>query len=362
MRCKHCGSACAEALPDELTTDEALEAIRQMADIGLKWVTLSGGEPLTRKDLPLLVKALSDSGVAPNIITNGWLITPALAKELVESGLALIAISVDGTPEIHDRIRRPGSFERLARSFAILRESGARRGAVTTVSKENVSVLPGMKKLLAGLGVSLWQVQLGLPMGNFASRHEWLLDPEQVDEVLDFCLHTNKEGGIVMYPADCLGYYGRGEVEARKIAFKNPDIGLWDGCNAGLRSFGLLHNGDVLGCTSIRQKEYIEGNLRERSLRSIWEDPASFAWRRALRKEQLGGSCASCKYGSKCLGGCANTRLTVNGSIYSENQFCSYNVALKKGDKEALERDFVEYNEEAAKALDAINHVLTVIN
>jgi MoaA/NifB/PqqE/SkfB family radical SAM enzyme len=39
MRCKHCGSSCADPLPGELSTGEALDAIRQMADIGLKWIT-----------------------------------------------------------------------------------------------------------------------------------------------------------------------------------------------------------------------------------------------------------------------------------------------------------------------------------
>jgi len=40
MRCGHCGSSCEDKLPDELTTDEALLLADQMADIGLRWVTL----------------------------------------------------------------------------------------------------------------------------------------------------------------------------------------------------------------------------------------------------------------------------------------------------------------------------------
>lgn len=50
MRCKHCGSSCAEALPDELNTSEALEVCDQLKDLGLKVITLSGGEPTTRSD------------------------------------------------------------------------------------------------------------------------------------------------------------------------------------------------------------------------------------------------------------------------------------------------------------------------
>jgi radical SAM protein with 4Fe4S-binding SPASM domain len=305
-----------------------------MSDIGLRWVTLSGGEPLTRKDLPVLVKALSSRGIIPNIITNGWLVSPKLAKTLAENGVATVAISVDGTREVHDRIRRPESYNRLKESFRILREQGINCGAVTTISKENIGILPDIKKELLGMGVSSWQVQLGLPMGNFASRPEWVLDPAQVDDVLDFCYASNVEGRIAMYPADCLGYYSHKELRARQMAFNTPDYQLWDGCNAGMRGFGLLHNGDILGCTSIRDREYIEGNIRERPLREIWEDDNAFQWRREMKKESLGGHCKTCKYGHKCLGGCPNTRLTINGSIYSENQYCSYNLALKYSEKE----------------------------
>jgi radical SAM protein with 4Fe4S-binding SPASM domain len=305
-----------------------------MVDLGLKWVTLSGGEPLTRKDLPVLVKALSNRGIIPNIITNGWLVSSELAKNLVENGVATAAISVDGTREVHDRIRRPGSYDRLKKSFCILCEQGVNCGAVTTISKENIGILPEIKKELIGMGVSSWQVQLGLPMGNFASRPEWVLDPAQIDDVLDFCYTANVEGQITMYPADCLGYYSHKELRARQLAFNTPSYQLWDGCNAGVRGFGLLHNGDILGCTSIRDREYIEGNIKDRPLREIWEDNKAFQWRRGMKKENLEGYCKTCKYGHKCLGGCPNTRLTINGTIYSENQYCSYNLALRCSESE----------------------------
>ena len=50
MRCGHCGSSCAERLPDELTTDEALRLCDDLAELELKRITLSGGEPFLRED------------------------------------------------------------------------------------------------------------------------------------------------------------------------------------------------------------------------------------------------------------------------------------------------------------------------
>ncbi len=70
MRCKHCGSSCAEALPDELNTSEALEVCDQLKDLGLKVITLSGGEPTTRSDWHIIAKRLVDNGIITSIITN----------------------------------------------------------------------------------------------------------------------------------------------------------------------------------------------------------------------------------------------------------------------------------------------------
>lgn len=330
MRCKHCGSSCAEPLPDELDTQEALEVCDQCADIGLRWITLSGGEPLTRKDTPLLVKRLHERGVSVNMITNGWLLGETLAQELKDSGIATIAISIDGTEEIHDSIRREGSFARDEAAFEILGRLGITTGAVTTISKKNIDNLPALKEKLISMGVKTWQVQLGLPMGNFKERLDWVLEPEQVNSIIDFCYDTAIEDRIKIYPADCIGYYTKKEMEIKKMAYGTDQVSLWDGCNAGKRSFGILHNGDVLGCTSIRSKEYIEGNLRERSLKDMWNDEQNFTTFRELKKEQLESECSICTYGNKCLGGCPNTRLTMNGSIYSENQYCSYNQMLKQ--------------------------------
>lgn len=330
MRCGHCGSSCTQALPDELTTKEAFDVCDQLAQLGLYWVTLSGGEPLTRKDTPELVKRLSEQNVSVNIITNGWLLDEAMAKKLKDNGIATVAISIDGTREIHNQIRKDGAFEHAETAFSVLKSLGIKTGAVTTITKQNIDILPDLKEELIRMGVDTWQVQLGLPMGNLREKPDWLLEPEQVSSIIDFCYDTALEKRIKIFPADCIGYYTKKEMTIKKISYGTEFVSLWDGCNAGTRGFGILHNGDILGCTSIRNREYIEGNLRERSLKDIWEDENSFLWRRKMTKEQLKGECRNCTYGSKCLGGCPNTRLTMNETMDSENQYCAYNLHLKK--------------------------------
>jgi radical SAM protein with 4Fe4S-binding SPASM domain len=341
MRCGHCGSSCTTALPDELTTEEAFNVIDDMKRLGIQWITLSGGEPLTRKDWPELAARLTQSGIAPNIITNGWLLSEETVRTAQASGVQTISISLDGTKDTHDSIRKKGSFDRVVNAFRVLRKCGHISSANTTVTMQNIDQLEEIKAILIENEVDLWQLQIGLPMGNMAEKKEWVLPPEAVDTLLDFSFKTAMEGKIKVFPADCLGYFTAKEAWVRQISVGAENPVVWQGCNAGKRSFGLLHNGDVTGCTSIRDKEFIEGNIRDRSLAEIWNNPNGFQWSRDMKKSNLSGNCRECHYGEVCLGGCPNTRLTLNGNIESENPYCSYHLAMEETRAKLAEYDDV---------------------
>lgn len=330
MRCGHCGSSCADPLPDELTTEEALRVCDDMKKLGMRWITLSGGEPLIRKDWPLLAGRLYQNGIIPNIITNGWLVNEQMVRTAEANGVETISISLDGTRESHDRLRKPGSYDKVINAFRVLKKCNHISGANTTITKQNLPQLDRIREILIENGVALWQLQIGLPMGNLAAHREDVIEPAAVEYLLDYACRTNLEGKIKIFPADCLGYFTEREGIARQIGTGSPVPVVWQGCNAGKRSFGLLHNGDVLGCTSIRDQSLVEGNVRTRSLVEIWNDPDSFSWARGMKKEDLAGDCRECGYGEVCLGGCPNTRLTLGGSIHSANEYCSYHLAMEE--------------------------------
>lgn len=137
------------------------------------------------------------------------------------------------------------------------------------------------------------------------------------------------ENKIVIQLADCMGYFNMKEVSVRKHS-SNVDEYQWIGCSAGKYTLGILNNGDIVGCTSVRDKDLIEGNVKTTPLEDIWKNPDNFSWNRNMKKEKLQGTCGKYKYGSICLGGCSNTKLTHGRSVYAENKYCSYNFALSK--------------------------------
>ena len=80
--------------------------------------------------------------------------------------------------------------------------------------------------------------------------------------------------------------------------------------------------GNVRGCESMYDERFIEGNLRERSLESIWNDENAFAYNRRFTKELLTGACKTCEYGSRCAGGCRSYAYFVHGKMY-EAPYCA---------------------------------------
>ena len=99
----------------------------------------------------------------------------------------------------------------------------------------------------------------------------------------------------------------------------------WNGCNAGMNVIGIESDGGIKGCLSMQDKKYIEGNIREQSLREIWENPHNFAYNRRFKLEDLQGICQDCKYGGICRGGCSEKAETYTGKLHCQ-PFCLYDM------------------------------------
>lgn len=329
MRCKHCGSSCEGPLPDELTTEEAMKLCDDLGAIGLDRITLSGGEVFTRPDWPQIIERLTKNKIKTNVLSNGWLLDTETVRKAKEAGVTNIGISIDGLEETHDFIRKKGSWDRIMAGLDVLKEEGVPASIVSCLHRKNMPELPELKKVLVKKGVRDWQLQAAVPMGNLLNYPEWLMDAKEVDDIIDFAYDAIQDDDIKIYLADDVGYFNCKEVEVRKKSIPiDRYTGIWEGCPAGKRVIGIRTNGDIIGCLSIRDDSYIEGNIREIPLEEIWNRPGAFAWNRDMDKSKLKGFCKTCQYGSYCLAGCAGTKLIRYKSV-AENEFCSYRIAVE---------------------------------
>ena len=327
MRCKHCGSGCTDRRPDELTTEEALRLCDDLAEIGVKFVGLSGGDPLLRSDWPLIARRLTGHGMVVSMVSNGWLIDEQVINKALSSGLDTIGVSLDGLKETHDAIRRKGAFARALNALLLMKEKGFPSSVITTVMKQNLSELPELKKILEKRGVDQWQIQMGIPMGSLQHNLDDVIDPFQLSEIIDFTYGVMKEGKISTLLANSIGYYTDKSVATREAA-SGPGT-VWSGCYAGKTSLGILHDGRIVGCFFLKDDEFVEGSIRETSLREIWSRPGAFAWNREMNREKLTGFCRKCRYGDTCLGGCSTLKHFTGGTL-SENTYCAFRTSMEQ--------------------------------
>jgi len=113
LKCLHCGSRAGHRRPSELNTEQCLEVVRSMAALGVREVSLIGGEAYLRKDWTEIVRAIRSHCIYCAVQTGGRNLTPERLRKAVDAGLNGVGVSLDGLAPLHDRVRNVrGSFAR----------------------------------------------------------------------------------------------------------------------------------------------------------------------------------------------------------------------------------------------------------
>ncbi len=330
LRCGHCGSRAGKARPDEMDTDECRVAIRSLAALGCEVITLSGGEPTLRPDWDELACEIRQCGMIPNMVTNGFALDESQARRMKASGLANVAVSIDGPADVHDSIRGLGAFERTRRALLTLRDTGVSTTVMTTVNTLNLTRLEEVHALAVELGADRWRCQLGKPMGHMQTNSDMVVKPADLLTLLPVLYRLDQGGPIRVGIGDSIGYYGPYDSGLRSVSWKGQPQ-RWAGCQAGLQAIGIESDGGIKGCLSMQafsgqDDPFLEGNLRQRSLEAIWFDPDGFAYNRKFSPDDLTGFCAGCKYRLICRGGARCVAAAVRGAL-GEDPYCYHRVA-----------------------------------
>jgi radical SAM protein with 4Fe4S-binding SPASM domain len=334
MDCRHCGSRAGEARSDELTLDEARQLSSDLADLGCHHLTLSGGEPLLRKDWPEIAESLVKAGIVTSIISNGSIWNDEIAQSMKRVGISTLGISVDGFRENHDyQRRRQGHFDRVIETIKSAVAAGIEVTAVTTINRRNQKELSALRDFLGECGASFWQVQFATPTGNMADNVDLMMEPRDVLFVVPLIAALCRDG---KHPevkvTHTVGYFGEPEE-----ALRDPTqvIPFWTGCLAGMSVIGIESNGNIKGCLSLPSEKngepaFIEGNIRKQSLREIWTRPGAFAYSREFTVESLGGFCKTCEYAEVCRGGCTWSCYAGKGFV-RDNSYCYFRQLHEEG-------------------------------
>jgi radical SAM protein with 4Fe4S-binding SPASM domain len=323
--CTHCGSRAGDARPAELSTEEALRVVTQLATAGAREVVLIGGEAYLHPGFLEIVAALARAGVRPVLTTGGRGVTAELAAAMKGAGLHAASVSVDGLERTHDLMRAcRGSFASATAALRHLRAAGVSTASNINLNRLNAADLEGLYEHLAALGISAWQVQITAPLGRAADRPDLLLQPwdllDVVPRVAALKLRA-RAAGILLMPGNNLGYFGPEEATLRSLEPDGRDH--WQGCQAGRFVMGIESDGAVKGCPSLQTAHYVGGNLRASTLAEIWDQAPELAFTRRRTVDDLWGFCRTCTFAATCLGGCSFTAHAVFGRP-GNNPYCHY--------------------------------------
>jgi MoaA/NifB/PqqE/SkfB family radical SAM enzyme len=119
----------------ELNTEEWKDIIEQLKNIGIEKINFSGGEPLLRHDVFELIKYASEGGIICGLTTNGYLLNKQTALLLINSGIKIFTISIDGVGDSYEQIRGiKGAFKKIENAARLLSSFRQDKGISVNVS------------------------------------------------------------------------------------------------------------------------------------------------------------------------------------------------------------------------------------
>ena len=340
--CNHNAKPGSKTLPDDdLTNSEAVELCAALGSLGVQRVCLSGAQPAVRPDWLCIVEKLRQAGVAVSLMTNGWEMDKEALRKAQGSGVDTILLNIDGVERTHDACWQTGSFKKNMGMLDGLLKTSIECQVVSTITTSNIGELLQLVRILESKNVAVWKLQPAFFPNDTEVRPERAIEPKAITAITALVHAMKAKTSIAIQIDQCVNYFGN---EQFGIGERGSCENLNEpyGCGAGITTFGILHNGDIVGCPRMRGRRFIEGSIRKKKLFNIWYSPASFLWNRTIKKERLTGFCAQCRYGRRCRGGCVAARLAGSGDIFGENKYCSYGQSFSKAAQRICRTDNVE--------------------
>jgi MoaA/NifB/PqqE/SkfB family radical SAM enzyme len=175
LSCPHCYSSSGPRNRAELSEAALRDAIADAAAMGYAVLSVSGGEPLMFRRLDRVLAHAKSLGLRTTVTTNGYFTSTKLLDR-IRDHVDLLAISLDGPPEVHNAIRgSERAFERLQTGVDRLRSEGIPFGFIHTVTRRNWEHLLWVAEFAARNGAQLLQVhpleEAGRAITEMAQEH-----------------------------------------------------------------------------------------------------------------------------------------------------------------------------------------------
>lgn len=313
LRCVHCyASAGAEPLPNELSDDESKRLLDDLRAFGVPAVLFSGGEPLMRPGVLELLRHAMSLGLACTLSTNGVLIDDAMADKLAELGLKYVGISLDGSRDVHDRLRGVrGAFDGSIAGINRCSARGLKTGVRFTVHALNEADLDQVFDVCDEHGVQRLCIYHLAYAGRGGKMQKADLTAAQTRDVVDRIFARTTDFHRRGRPLEVLTVGNHADAAYILLQLERTDAQRYAHVRALLEGTGGNRSGcnisavDPIGNVHYDQFSwhYTCGNVREEPFSKQWgegRDPRIAVLRN--RVLHLPERCRECRFLSVCNG------------------------------------------------------------
>lgn len=295
--CLHCYQV--QGQKGEMSTDELKHVMDELRDLGVIFLTLSGGEPTLRKDFVELVEYARELRFAVKIYSNGLRIDEPLAQKLGALAVQEVQLSLySPKAATHDAITRvPGSFDRTVAAVKHLRAAGVAvvlKSPLMSVNETDVAEFAS------------WVRSLGADYSmdpNLSPREDGALSP--------LSLATDKQAhfNLQQHPA-----FAPPSGETAPPALDAPP------CRACQANVHVEANGEVRPCT---QWTLPTGDCRKEGVAEAWKNNPTAQAVRSLTWRHL-PACRVCDVRAHC------SRCFSEAQVYEGNALSPYARACRR--------------------------------
>jgi radical SAM protein with 4Fe4S-binding SPASM domain len=313
--CAHCRAE-AQKYPDpyQLTTQEALGMVDQIAAFCKPVFIISGGDPLQRSDVFDVASYASQFGFRVVMSPSGSNLSTGIFEKMKQSGVRMISLSLDGaTATVHDDFRMvPGAFELVMKNMALANAVHFPFRVNTTVTQHNYQDIFSIHKTAVERGAVEWDVFMLVPTGR--GKIDMEITPWQYEETLQAIYQLSVSSPIPV-KVTCAPQYTRIVAQQTKGTLAGSR-----GCMAGDGFCFISHVGDVFGCGFL---PLCAGSIRQQTLKEIYQRSSLFV--ELQNHRLLKGKCGKCVYSVTC-GGCRARAFSTKNDYLEEEPFCVFNL------------------------------------
>lgn len=323
LNCRHCMNRNIPAQEPDMTIEELFCAIDQMVELGVKSVSLFGGEPLCHPEFKRIVEYLNKQSVGISLNTNGTLIDKEMARWMKEHKVSGTTFSFDGScASIMDKIRGEGAFQRCLKGVEALRSEGIDVLLSVTLNKLNYKDVKEMVLLGKKIGGNSIRFNHVFFSGNAVCfTNELYLSPSEEEEAISAVWKAKEEFGDFIFVTSSFVTQKK-KLEDVKNYKPRSDKVVAPSCGAAMANCAIRPDGWVTPCEIIWELKC--GNLKRESLKKIWEDSELMnSFRRPLEIDlNEMPECKGCQYQYLCFIGHRCYPYYYPGGIKNKSLYC----------------------------------------